>query len=135
MTLKVGDAMTNDPARDDFVRAVDRATQGANWRLALDNGQDDHIEAVAAADGAFKMTFVDRGNRLGADEPVDAEALKSLLNAYLDDDTDWRDRITLVSNTKDGGRLPAARRISSKPPVWAVVVVALAFFGFPLLLR
>jgi Protein of unknown function (DUF3592) len=135
MTLKVGDAVTNDPARDDIVRAVDRAKQGRNWRLTLDNGQDDHIEAVAAADGAFKMTFVDRGNRMDADEPVDAEALKSLLNAYLDGDTDWRDRITLVGHSEGGGALRAARRISSKPPVWAVIVVALAFFGSPFLLR
>jgi Protein of unknown function (DUF3592) len=134
MSLQVGDAVTNDPVRDDIARAVDLAPHGADWRLALDNGQDDHIEAVTAADGKFKLTFVDRGNRLDADEAIDGEALKSVLIDYLDGDAHWRDRVHLVGQRGTGSRQRAARRISSKPPAWAIVVVALAFFGSPVVL-
>ena len=134
MALKVGDAVISDPVRDDIVRAVDLAPHGARWRLTLDNGQDDHIEAVTGADGGFKVTFVDRGSRLDADEPMDPEALKSLLSNYLDGDTNWRDGIHLVGQKGNGSRQRAARRISSKPPALAIVAVALAFFGSPFVL-
>ena len=96
MALKIGDVVTNDPVRDDIVRAIDLGPRSIGWRLALDNGEDDHIEVIAAADGGFKMTFVDRGRRLEAEAPIDAENLKSVLIKYLDGDTDWRDEVRLI---------------------------------------
>jgi hypothetical protein len=116
MALKIGDAVTDDSVRDDIVRAIDLGPHSASWRLALDNGQDDHIESVAEADGKFKVIFVDRGRRL----------LKSVLNDYLDGGTDWREEVRLAT--------AVARRISSKPPARAIVLVAAAFFGSPVIL-
>ena len=134
MTLKIGDAAINDPVRDDIVRAIDLGPHSTGWRLALDNGQDDHIEAIAAGDGKFKMTFVDRGLRLEAEAPIDAETLKSVLIKYLDGDTDWRDEVRLINSSSRGDRTRAARRITSKPPVWAIALVAIAFFGTPFII-
>ena len=133
MALKIGDAVTDDPVRDDIVRAIDLGPHGTGWRLALDNGEDDHIEAIAAGDGRFKMTFIDRGRRLEAEAPIDAQTLKSVLINYLDGDTDWRDEVGLTASNSPGDRTRAARRISSKPPVWAIALVAIAFFGSPLI--
>jgi Protein of unknown function (DUF3592) len=132
MALKIGDVVTADPVRDDIVRAIDLGPHSTGWRLALDNGQDDHIEAITAGDGRFKMSFVDRGRRLEAEAPIDAETLKSVLINYLDGDTDWRDDVRLIASSSRGDRTRAARRISSKPPVWAIALVAIAFFGSPL---
>jgi hypothetical protein len=134
MTLKIGDAAINDPVRDDIVRAIDLGPHSTGWRLALDNGQDDHIEAIAAGDGRFKMTFVDRGLRLEAEAPIDAETLKSVLIKYIDGDTDWRDEVRLIDSSSRGDRTRAARRITSKPPVWAIALVAIAFFGSPVII-
>jgi Protein of unknown function (DUF3592) len=134
MALKIGDTVTEDPVRDDIVHAVDLGQHGTGWRLALDNGQDDHIEAIAAGDGRFKMTFVDRGRRLEAEAPIDAETLKSVLVNYLDGETDWRDEVNLIASNSRVDRTRAARRISSKPPVWAIALVAIAFFGSPVIL-
>jgi hypothetical protein len=134
MALKIGDVVTDDPVRDDIVRAIDLGPHSTVWRLALDNGEDDHIEAIAAADGRFKMTFVDRGRRFEAEAPIDAETLKSVLINYLDGDTDWRDEVRLTASYSAGDRTRAARRISSKPPVWAIALVAIAFFGSPFIL-
>jgi hypothetical protein len=129
MALKIGDVVTEDPVRDDIVRAIDLGPHSTVWRLALDNGEDDHIEAIAAGDGRFKMTFVDRSRRLEAETPIDAATLKSVLINYLDGDTDWRDEVRLIASYSTGDRTRAARRISSKPPVWAIALVAIAFFG------
>jgi Protein of unknown function (DUF3592) len=134
MALKIGDAVTDNPVRDDILHAIDLGSHGTGWRLALDNGQDDHIEAIAAGDGRFKMTFVDRGRRLEAEAPIDAETLKSVLVNYLDGDTDWRDEVTLIASNSRVARTRAVRRISFKPPVWAIVLVAIAFFGSPFIL-
>jgi Protein of unknown function (DUF3592) len=133
MALKIGDAVTDAPVRDDIVQAIDLGPHGTGWSLALDNGQDDHIEAIAAGDGRFKMTFVDRGRRLDAEAPIDAETLKSVLINYLDGNTEWRDEVRLIASSSRGDRARAARRISSKPPAWAIALVAIAFFGSPLI--
>jgi hypothetical protein len=138
MALKIGDVVTHDPVREDIVRAIDLGPHSTGWRLVLDNGQDDHIEVITAGDGRFKMTFVDRGQRLDAEVPIDAETLKSVLTNYLDGDTDWRDEVRLIASSSRGDRVRgdrvrAARRISSKPPVWAIALVAIAFFGSPLI--
>jgi Protein of unknown function (DUF3592) len=134
MVLKIGDAVTDNPVRNDIVHSIDLGPHGTGWRLALDNGQDDHIEATAAGAGRFKMTFVDRGRRLEAEAPIDAETLKSVLIKYLDGDTDWRDEIRLIDSSSRGDRTRAVRRITSKPPVWAIALVAIAFFGSPLII-
>ena len=108
MTLKIGDAAINDPVRDDIVRAIDLGPHGTGWRLALDNGQDDHIEAIAAGDGSFRMTFVDRGLRLEAEAPIDAETLSCKAHRAALSTTSSR-RITMLIDCREGlsRRLPA----------------------------
>ena len=71
---------------------------------------------------------------LRPNSPIDAETLKSVLINYLDGDTDWRDEIRLTASNSPGDRTRAAQRISSKPPVWAIALVAIAFFGSPFIL-
>jgi hypothetical protein len=131
MALKIGAATIDNPVRDDIERAIDAAPHGPEWLLSLDNGQDDQIDAVVATGGMYKLTFTDRGRLLDADTPLDAETLKSVLSSYLDGGTDWRDGIRFVGVGAPGDRMRAARRISSKPPVWAIILVAVAFFGSP----
>ena len=57
-----------------------------------------------------------------------------MLIKYLDGDTDWRDEVRLIDTSSRSDRRRAARRISSKPPVWAICLVAIAFFGSPLII-
>ena len=84
MALKIGEAITNDPQRDDIVRAVDSGPNQVGWRLELDNGEDDHIEAVAVEGGRFVATFVDRGRRFNSaaamGEPIGATRRSLLAN-------------------------------------------------------
>jgi Protein of unknown function (DUF3592) len=135
MALKIGDTIVGDPQLADIARAVDAAPQSANWRIELDNGEDDHIEAAASPSGDYAVTFVDRGRRFTATAPVDADRLKTILSKYHDGDTEWRDQADFVAEGGKGARERAARRISSKPPAWAIVLIAGAFFGLPILWR
>lgn len=133
MALKVGETVLGDPHPADIDRAIDASPHSAHWALELDNGEDDHIEVVVSPAGGYAVTFVDRGRRFVAAAPVDAESLKNLLSKYRDGDTDWREEVGFVAEGGRAARERAARRISSKPPVWAILLVAGAFFGLPLL--
>jgi hypothetical protein len=135
MALKVGNSVVRDPQPADIERAVDAAADKADWRLELDNGEDDHIEAAVSPVGGYDVAFIDRGRRFVAAAPVDAASLKSLLTKYRDGDTDWREEADFVAEGGKDARERAARRVSSKPPVWAIILAAAAFFGLPLLWR
>ena len=135
MALKIGDTVVADPRLADIERAVDAGPRSPDWRIELDNGEDDHIEAVRSSNGGFAVTFVDRGRRFTAAAPVDADRLKTILSKYRDGDTEWRDQADFVAEGGKGARERAARRISSKPPTWAIILVAGAFFGLPILWR
>ncbi len=134
MALKIGDQVTANPRRDDVARAIDSGVRTAAWRLELDNGQDDHMEVSAAARGTYKVTFVDRGQRFGSAAPVDADTLKAILFKYLDGDPAWGDEASFVAASSKDSRVQAAKRISSKPPKWAIVLIAGSFIGLPYLL-
>ena len=135
MALRIGDAVTPNPRREDIASAIDFGPHGPEWRLELDNGEDDHIKAVALPDGRYQASFVDRGRRLDAAAAVNADTLKAILFRYLDGDSDWRDDVEFVAEESPDSRVRAARRISSKPPTWAIVLVAASFVGAPFLLR
>ena len=132
MALKIGDQVTTDPQRDDIARAIDTGVHDAAWRLGLDNGQDDHMEVTAASRDTYKVTFVDRGQRFNS-TPVDADTLKAILYKYLDGDPDWGDEAGFVSVSLMRERMQSASRISSKPPAWAIVLIAGSFIGLPVL--
>jgi hypothetical protein len=131
MTLRIGDTEIGDPTRDDIARAIDDTQKNVGERLYLDNGQDDHLEAIAATESMYRLTFVDRGRRLEAEMPIDAVTLKSILIDYLDDDTDWRDKVRLIAKSSPEDRIRVAKRISSKAPPWAIILAAAAFFSSP----
>ena len=132
MALKIGDQVTNNPQRDDIARAINSGLHNAAWRLALDNGQDDHMEVTAASRDTYRVTFVDRGQRFNSTS-VDADTLKGILYKYLDGDPDWRDEGGFASVSSRRERMQAAKRISSKPPAWAIVLIAGSFTGLPAL--
>jgi hypothetical protein len=132
MALKIGDQVTTDPQRDDIARAIDFRVHDPAWRLALDNGQDDHMEVTAASRHTYEVTFVDRGQRFKS-TPVDADTLKAILYKYLDGDPDWGDEGGFASVSSMRERMMAEKRISSKPPAWAIVVIAGSFIGLPYL--
>ncbi len=135
MALKFGDSVVADPQLADVERAIETAPREAGWRINLDNGEDDHMEAVASPAGLYAVTFVDRGQRFNAAAAVDANGLKDILCKYLNGDTDWRDGANFVAEQAPGARARAARRITSKPPTWAIALVAGSFFGMPLIVR
>jgi hypothetical protein len=109
MALKIGDSIVGEPQLADIERAIDAAPHSAGWRIELDNGEDDHIEAALSPIGGYAVTFVDRGRRFAATAPVDADRLKTILSKYRDGDTEWRDQVDFVA---EGGRARA-----SEPPV------------------
>jgi len=131
--MKIGNKLTTNPQRADIERAIEAGMHDAAWRLELDNDGDDHMEAASAAGGKYNVTFIDRGQRYHS-AAVDAEALKAILFKYLDGDTDWGDEVSFVAEKSKGGRARAAKRISSKPPVWAIILVAGSFLGLPFFL-
>ena len=132
MALKIGEQVTTNPQRDDIARAIDSRARDAAWRIELDNGQDDRMEVIAASRDFYKVSFFDRGQRFNS-VPVDADTLKTILYKYLDGDPDWGDEGGFVSVSSMRERLRAAKRISSKPPAWAIVVIAGSFIGLPYL--
>ena len=133
MALKIGDQVTTDPQRDDVARAIDSGVHNAAWRLVLDNGQDDYIEVTAASRDTYKVTFVDRGQGFNSATAVDVDTLKAILFKYLDGDPDWRDETDFVAVRSKGDRARASKRITSKPPAWAIVLIAASFIGLPYL--
>ena len=133
MAMKIGGQITDNPQRADVERAIDAGLHTTAWRIELDNGEDDHMEAVANAGGTYNVTFVDRGQRFHSAVPVDTGTLKSILFKYLDGDADWGDLTDFVGEGAKSVRARAAKRISSKPPAWAIILVAGSFFALPFL--
>jgi hypothetical protein len=134
MALKIGDQVTANPQRDDIARAIDSGVRTPAWRLMLDNGRDDHMEVIAAGLGTYKVTFVDRGQRFNSVVPVDADTLRAILFKYLDGDPAWGDEAGFVDASSKDSRAKAEKRISSKPPKWAIALIAGSFIGLPYLL-
>jgi hypothetical protein len=132
MKLSIGDKLNDDPGDDDIVGAIDAKPQGAGWHIKLQSNGDDFIEATAGQDGRYRLSFMERGRRFNAAGPVDAETLKTILVEYLSDDSDWRDECGFIPDGPRGSRAKASRRISSKPPPWAVILIATAFSGTPI---
>jgi hypothetical protein len=133
MELSVGNKPNAHPTSDDIERAIDETPKPADWHLHLQSNGDDDIEAFAEADGRYRVTFTEQGRRFNAASPVGADTAKAIFVDYLNGDTDWRRNFRYVPEPSRGSRSRASRRISSEPPVWAVIVVAAAFFGFPAL--
>jgi hypothetical protein len=133
MKLTVGGQLNDDPANGDVERAVDGKPHEAGWRIHLKSNGDDYIEAVADAKGGYRLSFVERGERFNSEGAVDAETLKTVLVEYLNDDADWRGECAFVAESPKGHSAKAGARISSEPPPWAIILVAGAFFGAPLL--
>jgi hypothetical protein len=134
MELTVGDNATADAQNDDIVRAVEAKPHGANWHIHLQSNGDDYIQAFAGKDGRYRVDFVDRGLSFMSANPVDAETLKTILVYYLNGDTAWRTECRFIPEKSPGSGARAGKRISSEPPVWAIILVAGAFFGIPLFL-
>ena len=87
----------------------------------------------AASRNTYNVTFVDRGQGFNSATAVDANILKAILFKYLDGDPDWRDQTDFVAVRSKGGRARASKRITSKPPAWAIVLIAGSFIGLPYL--
>src|SRR5450631_3575873 len=97
MALKIGDEVTANPQRADIARAIDSGVHDAAWRIELDNGQDDRMEAIATTRGTYTVAFIDRGQRFHSAGPVDAVTLKAILFKYLDGDAEWGDEAEFVA--------------------------------------
>jgi Protein of unknown function (DUF3592) len=134
MALKIGDTITNNPERADIARAIDSGIHDPGLHIVLDNGEDDHMEAVATAGGNYNLIFNDRGQRFHSAAPVDAETLRSIFFKYLDGDADWGNETSFIPDQAKGARARAANRISSKPPKWAILIIAGSFTAVPFLL-
>ena len=134
MELTVGDKSNADPTTEDIARAIEESPKGEDWYINLQSNDVDYIEAFAEADGRYGVTCVDGGRPLNAASPVDAATLKTIFGKYLKGDPDWRSACRLVAQQPSAGNSKTSRRISSEPPVWAIVVIAVAFFSAPLLL-
>jgi hypothetical protein len=133
MELSVGNKPNARPTSDDIERAIDETPKAADWHLHLQSNGEDSIEAFAEADGRYRVTFTEQERRFNAASPVGADTAKAIFVDYLNGDTDWRRKFRFVLQPSRGSRSRASRRISSEPPVWAIIVVAAAFFGVPAL--
>ena len=132
MALKIGDQVTTDPQREDIARAVDTGVHNAAWRLGLDNGQDDHIEVTAASRDTYKVKLSIADNASIPHQSMPIRSRPFSINISTATRTgETRPGSVSVSSMRD--RMQAAKRISSKPPAWAIVLIAGSFIGLPVL--
>ena len=129
MKLTVGDKSQDNPTQQDIEQAVEAARRGDDDIISLEAGEE-YLEALHEGDGRFSLGYGDRTGRFDTAEPVDTATARSVLAKYAGGDASWRRECRLLPAAKSpGGR----KRIGSEPPVWAIVLVAVAFFAFPLL--
>jgi hypothetical protein len=121
MELSVGNKPNARPTSDDIERAIDETPKAADWHLHLQSNGEDSIEAFAEADGRYRVTFTEQGRRFNAASPVGADTAKAIFVDYLNGDADWRRKFRFVPEPSRGSRSRASRRISSEPPVWAII--------------
>jgi hypothetical protein len=118
MELEVGDRVTADPKPGDIVAAIGEAGSDAEWSLTLSD-DDGYVEAYRQDDGSFRIVRHDGTTKFDGTEPVDAEALKRLLLAYLAGDKRWRKQ-------QDWVRAPSPSKSAAatgEPPAWAIAAV------------
>ena len=61
MKLTVGGTSNDDPANGDIERAVAGRPHEAGWNVHLKSNGDDYIEAVADAQGGYRVSFAEDG--------------------------------------------------------------------------
>ncbi|MGH6880211.1 hypothetical protein [Hypericibacter sp.] len=133
MKLSVDGKVNAGPENRDIERAIDAAPAGASRHIHLQSNGDDFIEAVLEKDGRYRLSFVEDGERFQSADPVDPEKARTVLVEYLNQDSDWRRECRFVADESDETPSIDSARINAPPPVWAIILVAAAFFGFPLL--
>lgn len=124
MELEVNDRVIDEPTPDDVVRAIAEAGFDPEWCVTLSD-DDGYVEASRRDDGSFRLVRHDGTTKFDAVEPVDAEALRALLIAFLSGDERWRKQ-------HDWLRAPSPSKavaVSGEPPAWAIaaVVASVAF--------
>ena len=130
MKLTVGDKSQDNPTKENIEEAVEAARRGGDDVIGLEAGEEGYLEALHEGEGHFSLGYGDRTGRFETAEPVDARTATSVLVKYNSGDASWRRDCRLLPAEKS----PSGRkRIGSEPPVWAIVLVAAAFFAVPLL--
>ncbi|QEX23782.1 hypothetical protein FRZ61_37210 [Hypericibacter adhaerens] len=131
MKLTIGDKTKDNPTTADIEQAVEAARRGQDDDIVeLEAGEDEYLEALHEGDGRFSLGHGDKTGRFHTEEPIETARVKSVLGKYASGDPAWRRECRLLPDAKSpGGR----KRIGSEPPVWAIVLVAVAFFALPIL--
>jgi hypothetical protein len=118
MELDVNGRVIEDAKPEDIVAAVVESGSDPDWCVTLSD-DDGYVEASRQDDGSFRLVRHDGTTKFDATEPVDVEALKRLLLAYLGGDKRWRKQ-------QDWVRAPSpskAATASGEPPAWAIAAV------------
>ena len=126
MELCADDRVTANPSAADVAHAIDDGPQDKDWFINLDADEAGYIEAFAAPDGRYLLTYMEGSSRFDGSAAVDKAKLKTIFVKYLNGDTGWRGDIGWSMAVKE--RNPDRGRSPGEPPRWIVVAVAVTFF-------
>ena len=93
MELCADDRVTANPSAADVAHAIDDGPQDKDWFINLDADEAGYIEAFAAPDGRYLLTYMEGSSRFDGSAPVDKAKLKTIFVKYLNGDASWRGEI------------------------------------------